>query len=459
MTRPDPSRRKFLKTTLGAGVAAAGLASCASGPAKARPAPAGARYMGDFAAPPLETVRMAFIGVGARGPWHVRNALGCEGVEVVAIVDPHAPAAEAAAALVTADGRRAPALYTDGPDDYLRMLAEAAPDAVFISTPWQDHAPMGVAAMQAGAHAFVEVPMALTLDELWDLVDASETTGRHCMMLENVCYGRDELMFLNMVRAGLLGELTHAEAAYVHDLRFQMQELERGTGSWRTAHHTRRNGNLYPTHGLGPVAQYLNVDRGEDRFERLVSLSSPARGRAQYARDTFPKGHPRRTTDYVCGDINTSLLQTQRGRTVMVQHDTTSPRPYTRHNLISGTRGTLAGFPTRVALDPNGLGAHTWTEGEALTDVRAAHDHPLYTRLAAEAEGGGHGGMDFIMMWRIVTCLRQGEPLDQNVYEGCTWSAVAPLSEWSVANGGAPAEFPDFTRGRWSTTRPLGIVT
>lgn len=414
--------------------------------------------MGDFAAEPLETVRMAFIGVGARGPGHLRNAMQCEGVEVVAICDNHAPAAERAGKMVADSGRSAPKLYSEGDLDYLRMLETEQLDAVVIATPWREHAPMGIATMQAGAHAFIEVPIALTTDEMWDLVDTSETTGRHCMMMENVNYGRDELLFLNMVRAGMLGQLTHGEAAYIHDLRFQMKEVERGTGSWRTTHHAKRNGNLYPTHGLGPVAQYMNIDRGEDRFERLVSFSSPAFGRAQYASDTFPADHKLRNQDYICGDMSTSLIKTVLGRTIMVQHDTTSPRPYTRHNMVSGTRGTMAGFPTRIALDPEGKGAHGWVEGANLDPIRAEHDHPLYTRLAADAEGGGHGGMDFIMMWRMITCLREGQPLDQNLYEGCSWSAVAPLSEWSVANGGTPAEFPDFTRGRWVDTAPLGIV-
>ena len=454
-----PSRRTFLKTTLGAGAAATGLAACSSlGTGATRRAPAGATYMGDFAAAPLDTVRLGFIGVGARGPGHLNNAMKCEGVEVVAICDNHAPAAERWAERVADAGRPAPRTYTDGDEDFLRMLREEDLDAVVISTPWRWHAPMGVAVMQAGAHALIEVPIAVTLDEMWDLVDASEVTGRHCMMLENVNYGRDELMFLNMVRAGVLGELTHAEAAYIHDLRAQMKEVERGTGSWRTFHHAGRDGNLYPTHGLGPVAQYMNLERGEDRMARLVSFSSPALGRAQYARDNFDADHGRNRLEYTCGDMSTALVKTHLGRTIVVQHDTTSPRPYSRLNLISGTRGTLAGFPTRVALDPEGQGAHGWIQGEDLGEVRARWDHPMYTRLAAAAEGGGHGGMDFIMMWRVITCLREGQPLDQNLYEGCAWSAVGPLSEWSVANDGAPADFPDFTRGRWQDTAPLGIV-
>lgn len=457
----DSSRRDFLKAGLAAGAAAAGLGSCQGAPPAAevsRPPTPGATYMGGFAAAPLERVRMGFIGVGARGPTHVRNALAMDGVDVVAICDTHEPAAARAAAMCSKAGKPTPAPYTRGPEDYLRMLAAERLDAVMISTPWREHAPMGLAALAAGVHTFLEVPIALTVEEMWDLVDAAETHRVHCMMMENVCYGRDELMFLNMVRKGLLGELTHGEAAYIHDLRFQMKEVERGTGSWRTPHHAKRDGNLYPTHGLGPIAQYMGLDRGEDRFGRICSFSSPALGRARYAQKNFPADHPRNSAQYRCGDINTSIIKTDLGRTVMIQHDTTSPRPYTRHNLISGTTGTLAGFPTRVALDPEGNGAHHWVEGGELQDVYREHDHPLYTGLMERARGGGHGGMDFIMMWRIVSCLRDGMPMDQNVYEGCSWSAVSPLSEWSVAHDGAPTAFPDFTRGRWRETQPLGIV-
>jgi hypothetical protein len=239
-----------------------------------------------------------------------------------------------------------------------------------------------------------------------------------------------------------------------------MKELERGEGSWRLAYHVATDGNLYPTHGLGPVAQYMNCERGDDRFERLVSFSSPAFGRQLAAARDFPAEHQRNQQTYRCGDMNTSIIKTELGRTILVQHDTTSPRPYTRLNMVSGTTGTLAGFPTRIALDPEGKGAHGWKQGADLAEYYAKYEHPLYTRVGEEAvKAGGHGGMDFIMLWRMVYCLRNGLPLDQNVYEGCAWSAVSPLSEWSVANGGMPAAFPDFTRGRWSSTKPLDIVS
>jgi hypothetical protein len=461
-SKPTNTRRTFLKTALGASAAATGLAACQTvGPYGRTPRPsAGATYMGDFAAPALDRIRMGFIGVGGRGSGHVEQMLLMEGVDIVAICDDFAPASEAAAQRCETAGRKRPAVYSEHELSFQDMIADMDLDAVIIATPWKWHAPMGVAAMRGGAHAFIEVPITTTVEEMWDLVNASEETGQHCMMMENVNYGREELLFLNMVRKGAIGKLTHGEASYIHDLRWQMKELERGEGSWRLAYHVATDGNLYPTHGLGPVAQYMNCERGEDRFERLVSFSSPAYGRQLAAARDFPADHERNQQIYRCGDMNTSIIKTELGRTILVQHDTTSPRPYTRLNMISGTEGTLAGFPTRIALDPEGDGAHGWKQGDDLTEYYEKYEHPLYSRVGEEAvKAGGHGGMDFIMLWRMVYCMRNGLPLDQNVYEGCAWSAVSPLSEWSVANGGMPAAFPDFTRGRWSSTKPLSIVS
>jgi len=281
--------------------------------------------------------------------------------------------------------------------------------------------------------------------------------------MENVNYSRDELMFLNMCRQGVVGELLHAEAAYIHELRWQMDEQERGTGSWRTHHYANRNGNLYPTHGLGPVAQYMNIGRTDDTFSTLVSFSTPARGRQLYGEKNYPADHQWNKLDFKGGDLNTSIIKTHIGRTIMVQWDETSPRPYSRHNLVQGTKGALAGFPTRVALDGGVEGVtenhHRWAQGEQLASLYEKYDHPLYKRGNEIAKGSGHGGMDGIMVYRIIECLRKGLPLDQNVYEGCLWSAVTPLSEKSVATGGMPQQFPDFTRGGWKNTKPLGIVS
>lgn len=453
---PSESRRDFLRAAAIAGISL-GLAGCASRIASARPE--GVASVAGLAAPAIPDLHVAVIGNGDRGSNLIRLFSNMTDVEIVALADPWPGVSEAQKQVLTSTGRPTPDLYTDSPHDYRRILERPDVDAVIIATPWAWHAPMAIEAMKSGKHAFVEVPMATTLDELWAIVETCETTGRHCMMMENVNYGRDELLALNMVRRGVFGQLTHAEAAYIHDLRSQMNDIDHGTGSWRTEYHTNFNGNLYPTHGVGPVAQYLNADRTDDRFQTIVSYSSPALGRAAYAQQHFPEGHERRQLHFTAGDMNTSIIRTLRGRTVMVQYDTTTPRPYTRHNLIQGTKGVLAGFPTRLAIEGRGS-YHHWIEGAQLEEIYAEFEHPLWKRMGEEAEAaGGHGGMDFIMLRRIVECLRQGTPLDQNVYEGATWSAIRPLSAASVASNGAPQTFPDFTRGAWKTTTPLGIVS
>jgi predicted dehydrogenase len=459
-------RRNFLKKT-SLSVASLYMASTVACATDKENQPSGGSYMGDFAAPTLETVRIAIIGVGARGSGHASQLASIEGTEIVAIADVYEDlvARSIAKCIEVGKGRHQNiAPYSGGDHEWKKMLAEVKPDAVFIATNWGNHAPMAIETMKQGAHAFVEVPIAVTLQEMWDTVDTSEQTQKHCMMMENVNYGREELLYLNLCRQGKIGEILHAEAAYIHELRFQMEEQERGTGSWRTPHYAKRNGNLYPTHGLGPVAQYMNLGRGEDQFNTLVSFSTPARGRQAYAEKHYPAQHKWNALDYQGGDLNTSIVKTHLGRTLMIQWDETSPRPYSRHNLVQGTHGTLAGFPTRVALEGGVEGAtdshHQWAQGEQLDALYEQYEHPLYKRLGALAtKMGGHGGMDFMMLYRIVECLRTGAPLDQNVYEGCLWSAVAPLSEASVAQGGMPQKFPDFTRKQWVQTKPLTILS
>ena len=460
------NRRKFIKTTtMSAAVltAASTLASCTDNNIESI---SKGLYMGGFSAPKLDTVRVAFIGVGARGSGHLRSLASLEGVEVVAISDLYEDycirSSKVASEIGKGERHNNIAQYWGAENKWELMLEEIKPDAVFISTNWNNHAPMAIKSMESGAHAFVEVPIAVSLKDMWKIVDTSERTQKHCMMMENVNYGRDELMYLNMCRKGVIGKLLHAEAAYIHELRFQMSQEERGTGSWRTHHYANGNGNLYPTHGLGPVAQYMNLGRTEDSFKSIVSYSSPARGRELYAKKNYSLDHKWNKLNYLNGDINTSIIKTNIGRTVMVQWDETSPRPYTRHNLIQGTKGTLAGFPTRVAIEGGFEGAskdhHSWIQGDKLEMLYEKYDHPLYKRLNQETKNSGHGGMDGIMRYRIIECLRNGLPLDQNVYEGCFWSAVTPLSGKSISEEGAPQKFPDFTRGNWKTTKQLDII-
>ena len=454
MTEHD--RRGFLKALGGLCAAATGVAAAGAGqPAGAQPAGGGGAAAG-LTAPKLDTIRWGLIGVGIRGSSHVEQLLRLDSCEVTAICDIRPSAIARTLEIVRKAARRDPSVIEGQADAYRRLLDRSDVDAVIISTPWEDHVPQAVHTMRAGKHAFIEVPAAVTIDECWQLVDTAEATRLHCMMLENVCYGRDELLALHMCRQGLFGDLTHAEAAYIHDLRWQAKEITEGTGSWRLAHYEKRNGNVYPTHGLGPVAQYLNVNRG-DAFAHLVSMSSPALGYREYAAREFPPDHPRNRAKYVCGDMNSSLIQTARGRTILVQHDVTTPRPYSRLNLIQGTKGALGGFPTRIAIEGR-TDFHAWQTD--MVPWYREFDHPLWRKVGeVAAKAGGHGGMDFVMLWRVVQCLRDGLPLDQDVYDAASWSVVAPLSEQSVARGGAPVDFPDFTRGAWRSMAPLGIVS
>lgn len=443
-------RRELLKAMGAAGVAATtGILKAEEvQPGQGRPKTSSKSAI-DLRGPKMDRVRLAFIGVGARGSGHVMQMMMMDGVDIIAICDNHVPSAEGMAKRVVDKGRPAPTLYTKGDKDYLRMLDRNDIDAVIIATPWEWHAPMAIDAMKRGKHAFVEVPMALTVDEMWDMVETSEQTQKHCMMMENVNYGREEMCVLNMAQMGVFGELLHGEAAYIHDLRGQMNEVDHGTGSWRTLHYAQRNGNLYPTHGLGPVCHYMNINRG-DRLDFMSSVSSNSRVRQTYAKENFAADHKWNKLKFVCGDINTSIIRTVNGRTIMCQWDEQLPRPYTRHNLLQGTKGVWAGFPDRFVADGVTKGTESWVQGNGLREIMDKYDHPLWKKIGEEAKAaGGHGGMDFVMLWRIVYCLRNGLPVDQDVYDGAAWSVVGPLSEWSVARRGRSVDIPDFTRGKW----------
>ena len=463
----DLSRRKFLqKSSLSAAFLATGSKLKGDTSNAYNQRSGRSKYMGNFTAPKLNNIRIALIGAGARGPGHLKFTAELYGTEIVAISDLYEDLVKKCAMEISNIGKgqrhKNIATYFGDKNMWRTMLSEVKPDIVFIATNWSNHALMAIEAMNQGAHTFVEVPLAVTLEEMWKIIDTSEHTHKHCMMMENVNYGREELMYLNMCRQGIIGELLHGEAAYIHDLRFQMIQQNRGTGSWRTHQYAKRNGNLYPTHGLGPIAQYMNIGRTQDNFDSLVSFSTPTFGRQNYAKKNYPSDHKWNQLKFVGGDMNTSIIKTIIGRTIMIQWDETSPRPYTRLNLIQGTKGCLAGYPTRIALEGGVEGLtkdhHSWVQGAQLEEIFEKYDHPLYQRMNALAKNSGHGGMDGIMLYRIVECLQKGLPLDQNVYEGCLWSAVGPLSEKSVKEGGTTQSFPDFTRGSWRNTTPLEIM-
>ena len=396
-----------------------------------------------LSAPPMDVVRVGFVGVGLQGGSHVRNFLKIEGVEVVALCDVNEARCREVAEWVVADGRPAPRLYGRTPTDFVRMCETEEMDLVFTSTPWEWHVPVCVAAMENGSHAATEVPAAYTLEDCWKLVEVAETRHKHCVMMENCNYDRPEMMVFHMARLGLFGEILHAECGYNHDLRAIKFE-DAHEGLWRRWHATQRNANLYPTHGLGPVANVMDINRG-DQFAYLVSMSGPSRGLQEWREAHVPPGDPKWEERYVLGDVNTSLIKTVNGRTIYVTHDTNLPRPYTRIHMVQGTQGIFQGYPNRVYVEGRSP-SHRWEDMSAYLEEL---DPPLWRDLNERSQGAGHGGMDFIEDYRLVKCLREGLPTDMNVYDAAALSAVGPLSEWSVANGSQPAQFPDFTRGQW----------
>jgi len=399
----------------------------------------------------LDPVRIGFIGVGNRGASLLGNLLDIEGVAIKALGDLVPDRVKQAQQRVVAKGQPEPSAYARGETDFERLCQRDDLDLVYVATPWNWHVRMAVTAMNQGKHVALEVPAAMTLDECWQLVDTAEVTRRHCFMLENCCYGEIELLVLRLVRAGVFGELTHGEAGYLHEARdYLLQDV--GAANWRRRFVATLNGNLYPTHGLGPVALYLGIHAG-DRFDHLVSMSSRELGLSR-RRDAQPADPARPRESFACGDINTSLVKTALGRTIMVQYSLVQSRPYSRLNLIAGTTGTFCDYPPRLHLDGR--------PEEWITDLQpyhANHGHPLWKNRDAQARAsGGHGGMDDVMNRRLIQCLREGLPLDLTVYDAAAWSSIVPLSIASVAQGSAPVEVPDFTRGAWRQAAPSALA-
>ncbi len=438
------SRRQLLKT--GAGLIGAGL-TLSENPVFALEQPSLSpttnKSVIGMKFEPRDTVRLGVIGVGGRGTGMLSNFLAIPHVQVNAICDSAKDHATRAQQMVEKSSGKSPDIYTNGEHDFENLCKRDDLDFIYVATPWDWHAPMALAAMNAGKHAGVEVPAINTIEECQQIVETSEKTRRHCMIMENCCYGYSELLVLNMVRAGLFGDLLHGECAYIHDLRGILFE-DKSEGLWRRDPHTKRNGNLYPTHGLGPVANYMGINRG-DRFDHLVSMSSPQKGLDAYRAAKIPKDSPKWKERYVCGDMNTSLIKTVNGLTIMVQHDVCNPQPYDRINLIKGVQGVFRDYPERIYLE----GQKTEEAFTGLDPYKEKYEHKLWKEQGKVAEDRGHGGMDYLMLFRLVQCMREGLEPDMDVYDAASWSAVAGLSEKSVAQGSVPVKFPDFTRGLW----------
>ncbi len=441
------ARRDFIRAGIGAGVGAAWAMTNAPAWTEA----AGVGPLLDFKVPPIDPVRIGYVGVGGMGSSHVRNLLKIEGVEIRAVCDIVEEKVQRVQQWVVEAGQKKPEGYWRGPTDFRRLCERDDLDLVYNATPWEWHVPICLAAMEAGKHAATEVPAATTLEECWQLVETAEKRKRHCIMMENCCYDRPEMLCLTLVKKGLLGEILHAEAGYLHDLRGVKFSSE-GEGLWRLAHSIRRNANLYPTHGLGPVSQCMDINRG-DAFAYLVSMSSPGRGLNLYAAKVFGADSPKAKQKYALGDVNVSLIHTALGKVITLYHDTNSPRPYSRIHIVQGTAGIFEKYPDRVHIEGRSKD-HEWDT----LDKYAEFEHPLWTTQADKARGAGHGGMDYIEDFRLIDALRHGRPLDMDVYDAAAWSVVTPLSERSVASRSRAVEFPDFTRGGWKTPRPLQVM-
>ena len=419
------------------------------------PAQKGRSVMG-LKVPPIEQLKVAFIGVGNRGTSHVKRMSALyPKAKVMAVCDIRNDKAKASAAILKKSGQKVD-VYSGKEEAWKEMVSRDDIDLVVISTPWEDHASMAVYSMQKGKHVAVEVPLAYTLEDCWKIVDTAEEMQKNCIMLENVCYGNEELWVLNMVNEGVFGTLTYAEAAYIHNLKEGLFD-DKYYEKWRIGHHLTTDANLYPTHGLGPVAQYFGIGRG-DRFDRLVSMSSLQASLTEFSRNVDRTNRYYDRDDFAHGDMNNSLIKTHKGRSILLQHDVVTPRPYSRINALAGTDGYHEGYPSRLSLRNDDEG-HDWLSESDYNELRDRYNHPIWEELKEEiAKNNGHGGMDFVMTYRMVDAFNKGLPLDMDVYDGLDWSVVTPLSATSVQLGSIPVKFPDFTRNKWKEKRVLEIL-
>ena len=400
-----------------------------------------------LAHPPIPTVHIGIIGLGNRGLLTLQRYLQIEGVEIKALCEIREGNLSKAQQLLKEADRSEATGYT-GVEGWKKMCESDEVDLIFICTDWLMHTPMATFAMECNKHVAIEVPAAMSVEECWQLVDTAEKTRRHCIMLENCCYDPFALMTLNMAQRGLFGEIMHVEGAYIHDLRsmYFAEESEGGYHNhWGKRYSIEHTGNPYPTHGLGPACQILDIHRS-DRMEYLVSMSTHQAGMSEYARRLFGEYSPEAHQKYQLGDVNTTLIHTLKGKTIMLQYDISTPRPYSRLQTVCGTLGFAQKYPVPcIALDPNG---DTPLEGELLEKMMARYKHPFNATIGEEAHRRGlPNEMNYVMDYRLIHCLRNGLPLDMDVYDAAEWSCITELSEKSVLNKSMAVEIPDFTRG------------
>ncbi len=408
-------------------------------------------------ADPLPTVRVAFIGLGMRGPGAVQRMTHIPGVEIVALCDVLQKNTEKVNAMLEKRGfPRAQEFYGDT-EVWRQVTALPNVDLVYIATDWKHHAQVGIQAMKDGKHVAIEVPSAMNMEEIWTLIDTSEQTRKHCLPLENCCYDFFELTTLNMVQQGVLGEVIHGEGAYIHGLQPFWDSY---WNDWRMEYNKTHRGDLYPTHGLGPVCQAMNIHRG-DKMNYLVSVDTRAIGNPAFLKEKrgveVPEGGFRN------GDHTSTLIRTEKGKTMLIEHNVTSPRPYDRMYQLTGTKGFANKYPVQgyaldageidpaIAADHENLNAHSFVPAEVRSALMEKYKHPIVRDIEELAKSvGGHGGMDFVMDYRLIYCLQRGLPLDMDVYDLAEWCCLIPLTEISLDNNSAPVEIPDFTRGAWN---------
>jgi len=412
-----------------------------------------------------EQIKLGFVGTGMRGQWMLWLAAKYSEVQIPAICDIDDGMIESALKILKDAGKPDPRIYKNGDEDFRNMVGNEDLDGVYIATPWEWHHPMAIAAMKNGINVGTEVPAALTVRDCWDLVNTSEKTGMNCMIMENVCYRRDIMAVLNMVRQGLFGELLHCQGGYQHDLRHvkfndgknpygggvEFGEKGYSESKWRTQHSVDRNGDLYPTHGLGPVSTMLDINRG-NRMVYLTSTATQSRGLHNYIVDNGGPDHPNANVEFKLGDVVTTVIKCDNGQTIMLSHDTNSPRPYSLNYRVQGTKGIWMVDNNSIYIEGMSPEAHKWEPDETYMEK---YDHPLWKRFDDQAAGSGHGGMDFFILRAFVESLKRNVTPPIDVYDAVSMSVICPLSEKSIRLNSTSVKIPDFTRGRWKNNQPI----
>lgn len=442
-------RKEFIRNT---GFAAASLAIAATNKSNA--------------ATPDTKVKMGIIGVGQRGLNHLDLLLRRDDVELLAICDTDERTLKEAKEIIVKSGKKMPEIFTGDNNAWKRMLEKRQLDGIVIATPWEWHKEMIIGSLESGIkYVGSEVIIGISLEDHWEVVRAAEKYKGHVMMLENVCYRRDVMAVLNMVRQGLFGELIHLQGGYQHDLRevkfnngsdvyghgVEFGEKGYSEAHWRTEHSVHRNGDLYPTHGVGPIANYININRG-NRFISLCSFSSKARGLHNHIVKQGGENHPNAKVNFKLGDVVTTSINCVNGETILLQHDTDLPRPYSLGFRVQGTEGLWMDVNKGIYIQEKSAKAHQWDDAKQWLDK---YDHPLWQRWSKETAGAGHGGMDFFVIHALVESIKNKTATPLDVYDAATWSAISPLSERSIDLGNQTIEFPDFTGGQWMYRKPV----